>query len=245
MSAARADVVLLAPEHEMVPEHSVHNEVVSLLYAGLRAAFSGRDDVAVHARLGWFPDRHDTRIRLDPDVAVTFGRPFEYRSSWRTWDEHGAVPQVILEVWSDDESSADYRDRMECFHRYGTAEVVFVDPFAVGGVRVERLVRAERGWETAAVSASSSRVVRVARLGIDLAGGGDLVVRDHRGVWPTVAQAFARAGSAAGRACIETARAGTEAARADAAAARADAAAARAERLATKLRALGVDPDDV
>lgn len=68
-------VLLLAPEFETVSEHSRHAQEVNRVVTGLRARYAGRDDVAVHDRLAWFPDRDDTSIRLDPDVMDVFGRP--------------------------------------------------------------------------------------------------------------------------------------------------------------------------
>jgi Uma2 family endonuclease len=100
------DVVLLVPEEETVPEHDLHRLLVDQLAAGVRAWFAGHDDVAVHSRLAWFPDRSDTRVRLDPDVMVVHGRPQGERKSFKSWVEGGAVPQVILEVRSEDAPTA-------------------------------------------------------------------------------------------------------------------------------------------
>ena len=127
------DVVLLAPEEETVPEHDVHRVLVDLLAAGLVALFADRDDVAVFCRLAWFPDRDDTRVRLDPDVMVVFGRPPGPRKRYKAWMEGGVSPAVLVEVWSDDDTDADYRRRLGRARRYGVEEVVIVDPFAPGG----------------------------------------------------------------------------------------------------------------
>lgn len=220
MSVTDEPVVLLAPEEESVPEHAVHEDYVDLVRAGLAARFAGRDDVAVHARLAWFPDRGDTRIRLDPDVFVAFGRPFAPRSSWRTWDEGGVVPTVVVEVWSEHDTDAQYRRRLERARRYGVAEVVVVAPFAPGGVRVEHLLPDPTDptrWRTAAVSVDPDLPVRVDRLGITLAGGSELVVADEDGTrWPSTVEAFLG---------YRRATAG-------------------AERLAVRLRAAGLDPDE-
>lgn len=232
------DVVLLAPEFELVPEDSEHARLVDLLYAGLAARFADVPDVAVHVRLGWFPDREDTRVRLDPDVMVAFGRPQRHRRSFRTWAEDGAVPTVVLEVVSGDDTDLQYEQRLARMRRYGVAEVVLVSPFAPGGVRVEHLLpdaASPTRYRTVAVSADATHPIPIDRLGIELAGGDDLVVReDEHEAWPDTPTAFARAR-----------RADAEAARADAEAARADGEAARAARLADAVRAAGIDPDAV
>lgn len=69
------DVVLLVPEFERVSESTRHVEAVDLLFHGLAARFADAEDVAVFRDLAWFPDRRDTRVRLDPDVMSCSGAP--------------------------------------------------------------------------------------------------------------------------------------------------------------------------
>lgn len=223
MSTVDDPVVLLVPEEEFVPEHALHERIVDQVFAGLAARFAERDDVAVHCRLAWFPDRSDTRVRLDPDVTVVFGRPQADRSSYRTWDEDGIPPSIMVEVWSDHDTDADYRRRLNRARSYGVEEAVLIAPFAPGGVRVEHLVGDDDAFRSVAVSASEADGVVVPRLGITLRGGAELIVSDEHGRWPDTATA------------LRTARAES---------ARADAERARAERLAERLRAAGLPVDD-
>lgn len=254
------DVVLLVPEEETVPEHDVHRVLVDLLAAGLAAGFAEADDVAVFSRLAWFPDRSNTRIRLDPDVMVVFGRPPGPRKSYKAWMEDGVAPAVMVEVWSDDDTDSDYRRRLSRARHYGVAEVVIIDPFAPGGVQVQHLLADDdgHGYRAVATSIGPDQPVTVASLGITLSGGEQLAVRGEADEpWPTTAEAFLRARREKQRADREARRADREAhrandasrraddegRRADAEGRRADAEALRAERLAARLRAAGIDPD--
>ncbi len=223
------DVELLVPEEETVPEHDLHGILVDLLAAGLVARFADAADVAVFSRLAWFPDRDDTRIRLDPDVMVVRGRPPGHRKSYKAWMEDGVAPAVIVEVWSEDDTDGDYRRRLGRALRHGVAEVVIVDPFAVGGVRVEHLRSDGDRYRSVASTSSADRLVIVESLGISFAGGEELRVIEDGRRWPTAAEAFLLARSEAERADRETLRADQETARAD--------------RLAALLRAAGVDPE--
>lgn len=212
------DVVLLAPEVETVPEDDLHRVLVDLLAAGLGRRFAGVPDVAVFARLAWFPDRGDTRIRLDPDVMVVRGRPPGWRKSYKAWVEVGVAPAVMVEVWSEDDTDADYRVRLERARRYGVEEVVIVAPYAPGGVRVQHLVvdpADPTRFRSAGTSTRPDQVLAVGSLGIEMAGGPELVVQDDGYRWPTTAEAFQQARDQA----------------------------ARAERLRAQLRAAGIDPD--
>ena len=235
------DVELLVPEEETVPEDDLHGILVDLIRAGLVARFADAADVAVFSRLAWFPDRQDTRIRLDPDVMVVRGRPPGHRKSYKAWMEDGVAPAVIIEVWSEDDTDADYRRRLDRALRHGVAEVVIVDPFAVGGVRVEHLRADGDRYRSVATTSSAERPVIMESLGISFAGGNELAVIEDGRRWPTTAEAFLLARSEAERADREAVRADHAAARAQQEAARADQEAARADRLAALLREAGVD----
>jgi len=232
------DVVLLAPEEETVPEHDLHRVLVDLLAAGLARRFAPEPDVAVFSRLAWFPDRDDTRIRLDPDVMVVRGRPPGPRKSYRAWVEGGVAPAVVVEVWSDRDTDAGYRARLARARRYGVQEVVLIDPFAPGGVRVEHLgvdhAESER-FRSIGTSVREDQPLTIASLGITMAGGTELYVEDDGERWLTTAEAAQRARDETRRANRETLRALQEAERAEQEA-------ARAERLAEQLRAAGIEP---
>lgn len=230
---ARVDpqgVVLLVPEEEAVPESTAHERLVDLIHAGMAARFSDIDDVAVHCRLAWFPDRGDTRVRLDPDVMVIIGRPQQERKSYRAWAEDHVAPALFVEVVSEDDTNRRYRDRLERARKYGVTEIVLISPFTAGGVRIEHLVadtQVPSGWRIAATTTNPDSPIMIDTIGVTFAGGPEMVVSDETGIWhdtPTLHR-LAR-------------QAETEAQRADTEAQRAD-------RLAAALRDAGIDPDDL
>ena len=232
------DVVLLAPEEETVPEHDLHRVLVDLLAAGLARRFGPEPDVAVFSRLAWFPDREDTRIRLDLDVMVVRGRLHGHRKSYKAWVEGGVPPALVMEVWSEGDTDVGYHARLARMRRYGVEEVVIVDPFAVGGVRVEHLeVDPEDPARFRAVTTSvrEDQPITIESLGLTMAGGRELYVEDDGERWLPTAETAQRARDETRRANRETLRALQEAQRAEQEA-------ARAERLAQQLRAAGIEP---
>lgn len=235
------DVVLLVPQEETVPEDDLHRQLVDQLAAGVRACFADDDDVAVHSRLAWFPDKRDTRIRVDPDVMVVHGRPQGRRRSFKSWVEGGAVPQVILEVWSADDPDRDYQQRLRRARRYGVQQAVLVDPFAVGGTMVRHLVvdpDDPTRFVAAATSTAADDPIAVPLLGARLAGGRELVVTDLDGgdPWPLTHDAL-RLLAAARRRLAETS------AEAEHERDRAEREVARVQQLQARLREAGLDDD--
>jgi Uma2 family endonuclease len=218
------EVELLVPEEETVPESDLHRIQVDLLLAGLSARFADAPDVAVFGRLAWFPDASDTSIRLDPDVMIVRGRPPGHRRSYKAWMEQGVQPAVLVEVWSEDDTDADYRRRLERARTYGVQEVVLVSPYGAGGVRVEHLLPDPDDparFRTEATSSRGDQFVAVPSLGIEIAGGVELVVVEDGRRWPTTGEAFRRLWAAEARADEAEARAAEADARAAAAEARA------------------------
>lgn len=219
------DVVLLRPEHEPVPEDVEHARLVDMLFAGFSALLAGRNDHAVFERLAWFPDREDTRIRLDPDVMIVRGRPPGYRSSYKAWMEQQVPPALLIEVVSKGDAYNDYVDRLARARHHGVGEVLLVYPFTAGGVRVELLHPHGQDpgrWETVAVSIDPSNPIRLDWLDVELTGGEELVVHGPDGTWLDTTAAHRQLGQVR---------------------AEADRARAEADRLRRQLRSAGLDPD--
>lgn len=240
-----AGVLMLRPETETVPEAADHAEWVSDAAAGMAWFFRDRDDVSVHNRLAWFPDAGNTRIRLDPDVMVVVGRAYGSRRSFKDWMEEGVVPALIIEVASEDDTPADYRDRLARMREFGVPEVVLIYPHAPGGIQVlqylpEREDSAD--YRVAAMSVSSGDPVEVRCAPVRISGGEQLKFANG-GEWLGAMDVRYHAEAQTQRAEAAHQRAEVEHQRAEAAQRRAEAEKQRADRLAAKLRELGVDPE--
>jgi len=196
----------------------------------------------------WYPVEGRPDIRIGPDVMVCPGRPKGDRGSYRQWVEAGVPPKVVFEVLSPGNTLREMVRKGAFYTQYGVDEIIFVDP------------ESHNGW--ARVRGPSGVVDEVDTivgwtspfLGIRFAQeDGELVVYGPEGArfltWAEHAAqsriAVERAEAEAQRAEAEAQRAEAEAQRAEAEAQRAEAEAQRAARLAERLRALGVDPEDL
>ena len=95
----------------------------------------------VAADLLWYPvdirtlpinERPQTPPAMAPDVMVAFGRPKGDRPSYRQWLEDNIAPQVVFEILSDSNKTAQGRkqmaEKLEFYQQYGVEEYYIYDP---------------------------------------------------------------------------------------------------------------------
>jgi Uma2 family endonuclease len=98
------------------------------LHGNLAALFADRADVFVAGDLLWYPLKLNGKIRRAPDVMVVFGRPKGDRGSYLQWEEDNLAPQVVFEVLSPGNSPSEMAEKYQFYHDYGVAEYYLYDP---------------------------------------------------------------------------------------------------------------------
>lgn len=173
----------------------------------------------VAANLIWYPVRGRNDLWRAPDVLVALGRPKGERGSYRQWEEGGVAPQVVFEIWSPGNTPADAVDKHAFYERHGAEEYYLYNPhdgYLAGWVR----------HQGALVEQTAMAGHRSPRLGFRF-------VVDEGGLHLEHAD---------GRPFLSYDEIATLL---DQQRARADQAEQRAAALAAKLRALGIEPDEV
>jgi Uma2 family endonuclease len=212
----------------------------------LERLFAERADVFVAGDLFWYPvaDAGKTKPTA-PDVLVAFGRPKGRRGSYKQWEEGGIAPQVVFEIWSESNRPTDIADKLAFYETHGAEEFYGYDPRTNqldiwlrrrDATGAERLVAQAHlgGWTSPRLGVRFA--VTAATLELYFPSGEPFL---------TTIELDRRMAEETARAEHALASASTERARADAAERRAEQEQLRAERLAAKLRAMGLDPDDV
>jgi Uma2 family endonuclease len=105
----------------------------------LKAIFFGLN-VFVAADLLWYPvEAHqvpagEPRVQA-PDVMIIFGRPPGFRMSYKQWEEDNIGPQVVFEILSQSNKTAQGKIKMQekfkFYQRYGVEEYYIYDPLAL------------------------------------------------------------------------------------------------------------------
>ncbi|MFM9960234.1 MAG: Uma2 family endonuclease [Planctomycetaceae bacterium] len=239
-----------------------------LIKEGLERLFLNDPNVFVAGNLLWYPVEGDNRLRIGPDVMVAFGRPKGYRGSYQQWREGNQPPQVVFEVVSPCNTLADILEKGDFYETYGVEEYYIFDPIR-GTLRGYQ--RQESAWvaipemqnwisprlqvrfqlvgcELVLIGPDGRQFVSLAETDQQRQEAEDRATRETIRAERAVAyadQEQARADHEQARADQALALAVQEQARADQEQARADQEQARADRLAQRLRALGIDPDQL
>ena len=90
--------------------------------------FADNPNVFVAGDLFWYPVERRNNIVNAPDVFVVFGRPKGKRSSYLQWQEAGIAPQVVFEILSPSNSQDEMERKLIFYERYGVEEYYIYNP---------------------------------------------------------------------------------------------------------------------
>lgn len=90
--------------------------------------FAEDPDVFVAGDLLWYPVEADNKTRVAPDALVVFGRPKGDRGSYKQWEEENIAPQVVFEILSPRNTTAEMNRKLLFYDRFGVEEYYLYDP---------------------------------------------------------------------------------------------------------------------
>ncbi len=79
----------------------------------------------------WYPVEGKNTIAAAPDAMVVFGRPKGDRGSYLQWQEDNIAPQVVFEVLSYSNTQKEMAKKLEFYRKYGVKEYYLIDPYKV------------------------------------------------------------------------------------------------------------------
>ncbi len=104
-----------------------HFKRITTTQYGLETLFQDRDDVFVAADLLWYPVEGKPHLTQAPDIMIAFGRPKHERSSYKQWEEDGIAPQVVFEFLSKSNTQSEMIRKATFFDHYGVQEYYIYD----------------------------------------------------------------------------------------------------------------------
>ena len=104
-----------------------HLKRITTTQYGLESVFQERDDVFIAADLFWYPVEGRPNLVQAPDVMIALGRPKHERSSYQQWKEDGIAPQVVFEFLSKSNTPSEMIRKATFFEHYGVQEYYIYD----------------------------------------------------------------------------------------------------------------------
>ena len=90
--------------------------------------FADNPDVFVAGDLFWYPIEGKNYIVNAPDVMVVFGRPKGKRGSYLQWQENNIAPQVVFEILSPSNSQTEMERKLIFYERHEVEEYYIYNP---------------------------------------------------------------------------------------------------------------------
>jgi len=122
--------VIVYPESDGEPMGETEWHVVTLLALlhVLRERFKDRPDVHPGGNLFLYFEEGDPTQVVCPDLFVAFGAKPGLRRTWKTWQEDGLFPQVILELLSTSTRRTDLGAKRGAYEALGVEEYFTYEP---------------------------------------------------------------------------------------------------------------------
>jgi Uma2 family endonuclease len=133
----REDPLYPSSDGKPMAENTEQYRWIVLIAENLQAIFQQDPNVFIAADLLWYAVKIDDRVEDQPicqapDTMVVFGRPKGFRMSYRQWMEENIPPQVVFEILSQSNKTAegrrDLQKKFEFYQRHGVEEYYTYDP---------------------------------------------------------------------------------------------------------------------
>jgi Uma2 family endonuclease len=121
---------IIYPESDGKPmaDNTVQFRWITTIQQNLDWLFANDPNVFVAGDLLWYPVEGDNTIRQAPDILVVFGRTKGDRGSYQQWKEENIAPQVVFEILSPGNTQTEMNRKLVFYDRYGVEEYYIYDP---------------------------------------------------------------------------------------------------------------------
>jgi Uma2 family endonuclease len=113
-------------EEDLMEETSFHRALVNYLVQVLTWLFQGQP-CAIHANLNMYQTTNPLEYPLAPDIAVFKGEAYQWIRSWKIGST-GPAPQVVFEIASEETWAKDLNEKPARYAQMGVLEYFAYDP---------------------------------------------------------------------------------------------------------------------
>jgi Uma2 family endonuclease len=121
---------IIYPESDGKPmaDNTMQFRWIVVIQQNIEWLFADDPNVFVAGDLLWYPVEGDNKTCQAPDVMVIFGRPKGDRGSYQQWKEENIAPQVVFEILSPSNTQTEMNRKLVFYDRYGVEEYYIYDP---------------------------------------------------------------------------------------------------------------------
>jgi Uma2 family endonuclease len=109
-------------------ETDAHVALIAESLLMLRAFFADRPAVYIAGNNFLYFEEGNPNARVSPDTYVVFGAEMRLRRTYKTWEEGGRAPSVVIEYTSRDTRKEDNVKKFALYERLGVSEYIQFDP---------------------------------------------------------------------------------------------------------------------
>lgn len=127
-TSTNLDIIYPESDGQPMADNTKQFEWIVVIKENLELLFADNPDVFVAGDLLWYPVKGSNTIRRAPDAMVAFGRPKGHRGSYLQWIEENIPPQVVFEILSPGNTLKEMAQKLRFYDRYGVEEYYLYDP---------------------------------------------------------------------------------------------------------------------
>jgi Uma2 family endonuclease len=124
---------IIYPESDGKPmaDNTLQFRWIVKIKENIEILFVNNADVFIAGDLLWYPVEGKNNITVAPDAMIVFGRPKGDRRSYLQWQENNIAPQVVFEVLSHSNTQKEMAKKLEFYRKYGVEEYYLIDPYKI------------------------------------------------------------------------------------------------------------------
>jgi Uma2 family endonuclease len=127
-TSTNLDIIYPESDGQPMADNTKQFEWIVVIKENLDLLFADNPDVFVAGDLLWYPVEGSNTIRRAPDTMVAFGRLKGHRGSYLQWIEDNIPPQVVFEILSPGNTLKEMAQKLRFYDRYGVEEYYLYDP---------------------------------------------------------------------------------------------------------------------
>ncbi|GBF78657.1 Uma2 family endonuclease [Aphanothece sacrum] len=125
---SKSEITYPDSDGKPMSDNTIQFRWITTIKYNLDWLFANDGNIFIAGDLLWYPLEGNNKLRQAPDVMIVFGRPKGDRGSYQQWKEENIAPQVVFEILSPGNTQTEMTKKLLFYDRYGVEEYYIYDP---------------------------------------------------------------------------------------------------------------------